>query len=65
MTKDGVIGMPKYLISWEESVWYDVEIGAAFEQEALDKFHANEYDREDVITVGQEWIPDSIEVKKV
>jgi hypothetical protein len=57
--------MPKYLISWEESVWMDLEIEADSKQEALDKFHANDYDREDVTTVGQEWIPDSIEVEEV
>ena len=57
--------MPKYLISWEESVWMDLEFEADSKKEALDKFHANDYDREDVTTVGQEWIPDSIEVEEV
>ena len=55
--------MPKYLISWEESVWYDVEIEAAFKQEALDKFHANHYQTAN--WVGQEMIPDTIDIEEV
>ena len=57
--------MPKYRISWEESAWMDLEIEADSKQEALDKFHANDYDREDLATVGQEWIPDSIDIEEL
>ena len=57
--------MPKYLISWEESVWYDLEIEADSKSKALDKFAANEYDREDVIFVGQEMIPDTIDIEEI
>lgn len=57
--------MAKYLISWEESVWYDLEIEAESYSDALDKFGANEYDREDVTFVGQEIIADTIEVGEV
>ena len=54
--------MPKYLISWEEAIWYDLEIEADSAEEALDKFHSNDYDREDVKFIGQEALPDTVEV---
>ena len=57
--------MPKYLISWEESVWYDLEIEADSKSKALDKFAANEYDREDVVFVGQEMMPDTIDIEEI
>lgn len=57
--------MPKYVISWEETQWLDLIIDAPSKQAALDKFHNNEYDREDVVFIGQEWIPDSIECEEV
>ena len=57
--------MPKYLISWEEFVWNNLEIEAAFKEEALDKFHKGEYDREDVAWFGQEIIPDTIEIEEL
>lgn len=54
--------MPKYLISWEETVWMDLEIEAESEEEAIQKFDMADYDREDVKEVGQEWIPDSLDI---
>ena len=57
--------MPKYLIKWEDSVWYNLEIEADSYSDALDKFGANEYDREDVIFVGQEMIPDTIDIEEI
>lgn len=57
--------MPKYVISWEETQWLDLIIDAPSKLVALDKFHNNEYDREDVVFIGQEWIPDSIECEEV
>lgn len=57
--------MPKYLFSWEESVWMDLEIEAESRQAALDKFADNDYDREDVKEVGQEWLPDTMEIVEI
>ena len=57
--------MAKYLISWEESVWMDLIIEAGSKKEALDKFESNDYDREDVATVGQELVPDSLDIEEV
>ena len=57
--------MSKYLISWEESIWYDLEIEADSKLEALDKFHSNEYDREDVAFVGQVITEDTIEIEEL
>jgi len=59
--------MPKYLISWEEAVWYNLEIEAAFKEEALDKFHKGEYDRESLSrpSLGQEIIQDTIEIEEL
>ncbi len=57
--------MANYLISWEESVWMDLTIEANSQKEALDKFHANEYDVERVVEVGREWIPDTIDIEEI
>ena len=57
--------MPKYLISWEESQWMDLIIDAPSKLVALDMFHKNEYDREDVAIVGQEWIPDTLDCEEI
>lgn len=54
--------MAKYLISWEESTWMDLEIEAASREEALEKFANNDYNKEDVKEVGGEWLPDTLEV---
>jgi len=57
--------MPKYLISWEEACWYDLEIEAGSKKEALEMFHNTNYDREDVKWVGQEILPDSIDIERL
>lgn len=57
--------MPKYLVSWEESNWYDIFIEAPSKMAALDMFYNNEYDRENVAIVGFELIPDTIECEEV
>lgn len=57
--------MPKYLISWEESCWYDLVIEAGSEAEALEMFHNNNYDREEVKWMGQETLPDSIDIEQL
>jgi hypothetical protein len=57
--------MPNYIVSWEEAIWYDLEIEANSKDQAIDKLLSGEYDREDVTTVGQEWVPDTIECEEV
>ena len=36
--------MNKYKITWTVEDWYEMEIEADSEEEALDKFHNNDYD---------------------
>ena len=36
--------MPNYTISWTEELWYRMDVEAESEQDALDKFHAGDYD---------------------
>jgi hypothetical protein len=36
--------MGKYVISWTEELWYKMEVNADSKDEALEKFHAGEYD---------------------
>lgn len=57
--------MPKYLISWEESVWMNLEIEADSKEDALQKFADNNYDKEDVMELEQEWIPGSEQCEEV
>lgn len=59
------MSMPRYVISWEESQWLNLIVDAPSELVALDKFFSNEYDREDVIFVGQETLPDTIECEQI
>jgi hypothetical protein len=56
--------MPKYLISWTEESWYEVDIVADSKEEALDIFHLNEYDREGIINIGWE-MQDSVEIEEM
>ena len=36
--------MSKYTISWTEELWYRMDVEADSKDEALDKFHAGDYD---------------------
>ena len=57
--------MPKYLISWEESQWTNLIIDAPSQLAALDKFYNQEYNMEDVAVVGQEMIPDTMDIEEI
>ena len=57
--------MPKYLISWNEMVFYTLEIDGESKRDALDKFHNDNYDKEDVRDNGQEWDEDSVEIEEI
>lgn len=56
--------MSKYLIAWTEEDWYNVVIEAPSQNDALDMFWNQEYDREDIKHIGTE-LQDSIEVEQV
>lgn len=55
--------MPKYLLSWEQSHWMNLEVEADNEQHALDKFDDMDYDWDMVEEVGVEMIPDTLTVE--
>ena len=57
--------MPKYLISWEESQWTNLIIDAPSQLAALDKFYNQEYNMEDIAVVGQEMIPDTMDIEEI
>lgn len=57
--------MTKYLISWEESQWTNLIIDAPSQLAALDKFYNQEYNMEDIAIVGQEMIPDTIDIEEI
>jgi hypothetical protein len=55
--------MPKYLLSWEQSHWMNVEVEADNEQHALDKFDDMDYDWDMVEEVDWRPIPDTLTVE--
>ena len=57
--------MPKYLVSWEQSHWMNVEIEADNEDEAIDKFHDMEYDWDMVEETGVDMIENSLSVEEL
>ena len=57
--------MPKYLISRQESQWTNLIIDAPSQLAALDKFYNQEYNMEDIAVVGQEMIPDTIDIEEI
>jgi hypothetical protein len=63
--KDGVGTMPKYLLSWEQSVWYNLEVQADSHFAALAKFENNEFDYEDVMEAGSEMIEGTLSVEAI
>ncbi len=57
--------MPKYLVSWEQSHWMNVEIEADNEDEAIDKFHDMDYDWDMVEETGADMIENSLSVEEL
>ena len=57
--------MTKYLISWKESQWANLIIDAPSQLAALDKFYNQEYNMEHIAIVGQEMIPDTIDIEEI
>ena len=56
--------MPKYLISWSEENFYNINIDADSEFSALAKFHNHEFDYEDSVLVSSQ-LQSSVEVEQV
>ena len=55
--------MTKYLITWEESMWYNLEVEADSEFAALAKFANNEFDYDDVMEAGADMIEGTLSVE--
>jgi hypothetical protein len=56
--------MPKFRIEWTEEFWYSLEVEGESEEEVLDKFHFQEYDFDDAISLGAE-LQDSVTVEEI
>lgn len=56
--------MAKYLVSFTQEQWYDLEINADSEDDALAMFHSGFWDWEDAVLTGEE-TQDSIEVEAI
>jgi hypothetical protein len=57
--------MPKYLLSWEDTIWYNLEIEADSEEGAHEKFHSGDYDYNDIQEVGVEMVSNSLFIEEV
>lgn len=57
--------MPKYILSWEESHWYNLVVEAPSEFAALARFENNEFYYEDVQKVGDEVIEGTVSVEAI
>jgi len=53
----------KFTIYWTENVYYTIDVEAESKEDALDKFHNNEYDLDNGYNYGVE-MEDSVEVKE-
>ena len=56
--------MPKYRIEWTEEMWYSMEVEANSKEEALDRFHALDYDFGNAEMIGDE-MQDSVTIEEV
>jgi hypothetical protein len=54
--------MTKYVVSWTEEDWYRVEIEADSYDDALDKFHAGDYDRQQAILTESGILQEGVDV---
>jgi hypothetical protein len=46
--------MSKYIIKYQKEIWFDLEVEAENEKQALEMFHAGEVEFGDAEEVGQE-----------
>ena len=56
--------MAKYRISWTEELWYRMDVEASSVEDALDKFHAGDYDFDEATNTGVE-LQDSVDITEV
>ena len=56
--------MAKYRIEWTEEYWYSMEVEADSKEEALDRFHALDYDFGNAEMIGDE-MQDSVTIEEV
>jgi hypothetical protein len=56
--------MPKFTIHWTEELWYRMDVEAASEDEALDRFHAGDYDFDEARNTDVQ-MQDSVYVEEV
>jgi len=57
--------MPKYLLSWEDTIWYNLEIEADSEEGAYEKFDSRDYDYENIEEVSIEMVWGSLFIEEV
>ena len=56
--------MNKYKITWTVEDWYEMEIEADSEEEALDKFYINGYNSDSIYKYDSQ-LQDSVEVEEI
>lgn len=56
--------MPKYIIKYVYERWYDLELEASSRGEALDKFHAGEFEEDKPRLIGGE-LQDSTQIEEI
>jgi hypothetical protein len=56
--------MSKYIIKYQKEIWFDLEVEAENEKQALEMFHAGEVEFGDAEEVGQE-IQENILVEQI
>ena len=56
--------MTKYLISWTEELWYKMEVDADSIEDALDRFHAGDYDFDNAKNTDVH-LQDSVDIMEV
>jgi hypothetical protein len=55
--------MPKFRISYTTEDWWRLEVEAADIDEAMDKFHAGEYNHDDAVLKDGGYLQDSVDIR--
>lgn len=63
--KGRVISMGKYTVSFTWEDWFEIEIEAESEDEALQKWHEHDWEWSDAIQVGGQYGDDDLTVDEV
>jgi hypothetical protein len=56
--------MPKFMVKYVYERWYDLELEASSRGEALDKFHAGEFEEDKPRLIGGE-LQDSVVIEEI